>query len=245
VKVDDLSEPYHSSEIEAIRSAIDDCGRPIVLSTSPGDTSFEHADHVSNHANMWRISSDFWDNWKSLNRAFDLAATWENTGGPGRWPDSDMIPFGRIGIRCVGKDRRTQFTRDEQVTLMSLWVLMPSPLMLGASLPGMDDQTLSLLTNDEVLAIDQDPAGKKATRVSRTGGLEVWKKLLKNGKLAVGLFNRGESNATITLRWSELGLAGKQSVRDLWQQKDLGSFDETLQQAISKHGALLLLLTPK
>ena len=159
VKVDDLSAPYYTDEIEAIRSSIDKCGRPIVFSTSPGETPIKQKEHVSTHANMWRVSGDFWDNWRSLNHAFDLAAAWQGVGGPGHWPDSDMIPFGHVGIRCrdAGGDHQRRFTHDEQITLMSLWSLIASPLMLGGNLPDNDDWALSLFTNDDVLAIDQDP----------------------------------------------------------------------------------------
>ena len=190
LKVDDLTVPYSEREVEAVRNAIDKCGRPIVLSTSPGETPLAKAGHVKMHANLWRVSDDFWDNWGSLNRAFDLATAWQGYGGLGHWPDSDMIPLGRIGKRSVGPERATRFTRDEQITLMSLWAILPSPLMLGMNLPENDPWTLSLLTNDEVLAINQDPLGQPAARISQTGGVEVWSKELKGGAKAVGLFNR-------------------------------------------------------
>ena len=190
IKVDDVTLPYYGGEVEAIRKAIDKCGRAIVFSTSPGQTPVAKAGHVKMHANMWRISEDFWDDWGMLNHTFDLAAAWQGHGGPGHWPDADMIPLGRIGKRSVGPERTTRLTRDEQITLMSLWVLLPSPLMLGMNLPENDPWTLSLLTNDEVLAVNQDPLGKPATRVSQKNGLEVWTKQFKGGAKAVGLFNR-------------------------------------------------------
>ena len=104
VKVDDLSSPYSEFEIEAIRRAIDKCGRPIVFSTSPGQSPIKKADHLMKNANMWRISGDFWDNWKSLDQAFGLAERWQEIGGAGHWPDSDMIPFGKLSVahRSVG-----------------------------------------------------------------------------------------------------------------------------------------------
>ena len=132
--------PYHKYEIEMIRKALDKCGRPIVFSTSAGPTDPGEADHISEHANMWRISGDFWDRWPDLDRAFDLLGQWHGIAGPGHWPDADMIPLGHIGIKCTiaGGDRQTRFTRDEQRTLMSLWALAPSPLMLGNNLPDID-----------------------------------------------------------------------------------------------------------
>jgi hypothetical protein len=242
IKVDDLSKPYHGAEIEAVRKAIDKCGRAIILSTSPGETPVTEAAHVSRHANMWRASGDFWDNWRSLNHAFDLAAAWEGTGGPGRYPDLDMIPLGHIGIRSVGHDRQTGFTRDEQVALMTLWALRPSPLMLGMNLPDNDDWTLSLITNDEVLAIDQDALGKPAQRVSQKNGGEVWVRELRDGSKAVGLFNRGNAETKVTLNWSEAGLEGAEKVSDLWQHKDLGKHDREMTVPIPSHGAVLLRL---
>jgi hypothetical protein len=242
IKVDDLSEPYHGEEIELIRKAIDKCGRHIVLSTSPGSTGLEHADHVSRLANMWRVSGDFWDRWADLDRSFDLLGKWQEVAGPGHFPDADMIPFGHIGIKCTiaGKDRQTRFSKDEQVTLMSLWVLAPSPLMLGNNLPDTDKWTLSLLTNDEVLAVDQDPLGLPARRVAQRKGTEVWVKELQDGSKAIGLFNRGAAQATVELDWDEAKLAGKQSLRDLWKHKDLGSFEAKFSAAVPAHGAILL-----
>lgn len=246
VKVDDLSAPYHADEIEMIRKAIDKCGRPIVLSASPGPTEVARADHIGRFANMWRISGDFWDRWKDLNRAFDLVAAWQGVGGPGHWPDADMIPLAHIGIMSAiaGPDRWTRFNKDEQVALMSLWALMPSPLMLGANLPDNDDWTLSLITNDEVIAVDQDPLGKPARRAVQRGKTEAWIKELADGGKAVGLFNRGDTAADVELNWAEAGLAGPQAVRDLWRHEDLGSRDARLHAPVPAHGSVLLRMIP-
>ena len=249
IKVDDLSNPYHAAEIEMIRKAIDQCGRPIVFSTSPGPTDPSRAKHISANANMWRISGDFWDQWgdshrSGLNNQFDLLAKWQGVGGPGHWPDADMIPFGHIGIKCTiaGKDRQTRFTKDEQVMLMSLWSLAPSPLMLGNNLPDTDEWTLSLLTNDEVLAVNQDPLGSPARRVMQTKGTEIWVKLLKDGSQAVGFFNRGGTVQDVELNWQDAGLSGKRALRDLWLHKDLGTFNEKYVAQVPRHGAVLLLV---
>lgn len=244
VKVDDLSKPYHKDEIEAIRRALDRCGRPIVLSTSPGPTPTNQRDSITANANMWRISGDFWDNWADLNKAFDLIADWQGAGGPGHWPDADMIPFGRVAIRVsdVGKDRRSRFTRDEHQTLMALWSLAPSPLMLGTNLPELDDWTLALITNDEILAVNQDPLGSPARRVARQGKTEVWVRDLKDGSKAVGLFNRGDEETEVTLQWNDASLSGSQSVRDLLHRQDLGSFENEYAAKLPRHGCALLRL---
>ncbi len=156
VKVDDISAPYHGDEIAMIRKAIDLCGRPIVLSLSPGPTPLEEAVHVSTHANMWRIIGDFWDNWTQLEEHFSLFEKWVPSLRPGHWPDGDMLPLGKIGIRAEqGDPRMADFTRDEQTTLMSLFVICRSPLMFGGNLPDNDQFTLDLITNREVLAVLQ------------------------------------------------------------------------------------------
>lgn len=162
IKVDDIARPYHKDEIELIRNAIDACGRPIVLSLSPGETPVEDAEHVSTHANMWRIIDDFWDNWSQLETHFSLFEQWISFMRPGHWPDGDMLPLGRIGVRAEqGDSRNTRFTRDEQITLMSLFLICRSPLMFGGNLPDNDGFTLGLITNEEALAVLQEGTNNK------------------------------------------------------------------------------------
>lgn len=153
VKVDDISRPYHEHEreIEAIRAAIDKTGQPIVLSLSPGETAITAAEHAQAHANLWRISDDFWDNWPSLSEQFARVKRWSQHRRVGNWPDADMLP---LGVLDMG-NRRTRFTRDEQVTVMSLWAIVRSPLMFGGDMTQLDEFTRSLLTNDAVLEINQ------------------------------------------------------------------------------------------
>jgi len=162
VKVDDLSVPYHFKEIEMIRKAIDNCGRQIVLSTSPGETPIQNAKHVESHANMWRIVGDFWDNWTQLKEHFAVCNRWSPYIGTGHFPDADMLPLGRIGIRAErGDNRMCALTKDEQITMMSLFAIFRSPLMFGGDLPSNDDFTLSILTNQEVLNVNQHSANNK------------------------------------------------------------------------------------
>jgi hypothetical protein len=149
VKVDDIARPYHEEEIGAIRRAIDRSGRPIVLSLSPGETPLAAAAHVRRHANLWRISDDFWDRWLALYEQFERLEKWNAHRVEGAWPDADMLPLGVLGRR------QTRFTRDEQRTMMSLWAIARSPLMHGGDMTKTDDFTLSLLTNDEVIAVNQ------------------------------------------------------------------------------------------
>lgn len=154
IKIDDLSRPYHKGEIELIRNAIDNCGRKIVLSTSPGETPIEEAAHVKEHANMWRMVDDVWDTWPHIKHLLDVSEKWYPYIAPGTWPDCDMIPMGRLSIRGErGEDRMTRLTKDEQYTLMTLWTIFRSPLMFGGDLPSNDEFTLSMLTNTEVLHV--------------------------------------------------------------------------------------------
>jgi hypothetical protein len=152
VKVDDISRPYfeHQKEIEGVRRAIDHSGRPMVLSLSPGETALAAADHVTQHANLWRISDDFWDRWLALRAQFARLAKWNPHRIAGAWPDADMLPLGMLNF---GKP--TRFTPDEQRLLMTLWSIARSPLMHGGDMTKMDPATLALLTNDEVLAVNQ------------------------------------------------------------------------------------------
>ena len=242
VKVDDLSSPYSDPEIEAIRKAIDKCGRAIVFSTSPGETPLKKSDHLEAHANMWRISGDFWDTWKDINHTFDLAERWQSVGGPGRWPDSDMIPFGKlsIGNRSVGKERLSKLTRDEAQTLMSLWSLMPSPLMLGGNLVEYPPDTLSLITNDEVISVNQDALGEKGKFIKKEGTADIWSKKLSDGSKAVGLFNRGDQPTKVTLSLNDLGMKNSCKARDLWSRQDLDSIKNEYTCILQPHGAQLL-----
>ncbi|MGI4737542.1 MAG: NPCBM/NEW2 domain-containing protein [Janthinobacterium lividum] len=173
VKIDDLSEPYHTAEIELIRRAIDRTGRKIVLSMSPGETPLVDAHHAQQHANMWRTVGDFWDSWEQLKEHFAVCARWAPFIQAGAWPDADMLPLGRLGIRAErGDDRQTRFTPDEQRTLMTLWSIFRSPLMFGGDLPSTTPATLALLTNPRVLAVHH--ASTHNRQLFRRGDLVGW-----------------------------------------------------------------------
>ncbi len=193
VKIDDLSRPYHTGEIELIRKAIDQCGRPIVLSISPGETPLDKVGHVKEHANMWRTVDDFWDNWSQLNYQFQVCAKWAPYIAPGTWPDADMLPLGKISIRGErGAERWTQFTRDEQYTMMNLWTIFKSPLMFGGHLPENDAATDSLLTNRDVLYMHHYSMNNR--EVTNQDNHVMWSADdPANGDKFVALFNLGGS----------------------------------------------------
>jgi alpha-galactosidase len=187
VKVDDLS--GRTNEIEMVRKAIDNCGRPIVLSISPGGDKPETADFLKKNVNMWRTANDFWDNWPQLKNQFEILKNWEGLGATGAYPDGDMLPLGKIGLRAErGTPRWTAFTKDEQYTLMSLFSIFRSPLMFGGDLPSNDDFTLSLITNKDVLYVNQHSANGK--QLFREGDKIAWSADdPKNGDKFVALFN--------------------------------------------------------
>lgn len=245
IKVDDLSHPYHKAEIHAIRRALNKYGPGIVFSTSPGPTPVSEGADIEHNANMWRIRNDFWDSWAILNNMIDLVAAWKGFGGPGHWPDCDMICLGHIGKDAVGGLRMTHFTMDEQRTMMTLWGIAPSPLFLGMDLTKMDPWTLSLIANPEMLAINQDPLGAQGIRISQHGPLESWTKKLHNGDLAMALFNRGGQNAVpVTAAWTGVGSSDRAVVRDVWNQRTLGEFNGRITLPVASHGAQLLRISP-
>jgi hypothetical protein len=238
VKVDDISRPYHEHEreIEAVRSAIDRSGRLIVLSLSPGETALDAADHVAMHANLWRISDDFWDNWKSLEEQFARLEKWNPHRILGAWPDADMLP---LGVLDLGR-RSTHFSHDEQRTVMTLWSIARSPLMFGGDMTKMDAFTLSLLTNDDVLAVDQRSSNNRP--LFDHGGLIAWTADvpvsggLKSRYLAV--FNATESPAAVVVKLGDIGLGGSVRARDLWENTTTSlSKVEDLSPELPAHGA--------
>jgi alpha-galactosidase len=196
VKVDDISRPYDAvqrAEIEAIRKAIDKTGRPIVLSLSPGATPIEAGEHVAQHANLWRITDDFWDKWGLLRAMFERLHTWTPHRRPGAWPDADMIPLGVIDF-----GRQTHFTTDEQYTLMSLWAIGRSPLIFGGDMTKLDAQTIQLLTNPEMLEINQRSTNNR--QISRDKNLIVWAADAAAGPdKFVGLFNAQSKGENLNL----------------------------------------------
>jgi hypothetical protein len=247
IKCDDIANLqrgkfYDAAEIEALSASLKHSGRSIVLSLSPGATPVNAGPHVKQFANLWRISGDFWDNWPSLDHNFGLFAAWYDDGGPGHWPDGDMIPFGHICQRnCdVHPDRWTRFTRDEQLTLMSLWALAPSPLMLGMNLPDNDDWTTAMLSNPEVLAVNQDSLGRAARRMTGPPQVvETWMKELSDSSFAIGFFNRSAQPVKVKFPWQNLGFLSAPEARDLWLRQDLGRQENFIVE-LPPHGCALL-----
>jgi hypothetical protein len=241
VKVDDLTQPYSTAEVEAIRRAIDRSGRTMVFSGSPGETPLSCAAHAVAHLNSWRVSDDLWDEWPLLRAEFDYAAAWSPYAGPGHWPDLDMLPLGHIGIRSHAPDRRSNFTPDEQRTMMTLWCMCRSPLMMGGHLPDDGQDLDSLLTNEEVLAIHRKSSGNHEH--IRRGDLIVWTARAKGGTLYVALFNVGARPLSAALPLADLGLVGERRPRDLWERRDEAPIRERISAELPPHGCRLFRLS--
>jgi len=244
IKVDDISRPYHKKEIEGYRKAIEQCGRPVVLSISPGETPVNEAEHVAHNANMWRMADDFWDNWKEILRMFDYAKNWENVGGAGHWPDCDMLQIGKLSKRGpVGEERYSRFTEDELYTHMTLWCIYRSPLMIGGNLPENRAIERKLFTNDEVLAVNQH--GQQPRQLYKTENAMAWYSRVPNSKdIYVALFNVSDKDQDVSVDFSSVGLKSDIRVRNLWKKQTLGNYKNKYTASINKHGAVLLKLTP-
>ena len=218
VKCDDIAReyPHCRREIEMISTACRGCGRDIALSLSPGPAPLHEAEHLKTWANMWRVTDDFWDDWTMLKGMFERAEKWCVHAGPGHWPDADMLPFG--AIRLCGREtpagRWTRFTEDEQRTLMTLWCMMRSPLMMGGDLSLCDDFTLSLLTNAEILGIQRESFCARPLRT--TGEEAAWIAPRKDGRgLYAAVFNLSDAPGDVSIAPEEIELPAARAV-ELW-----------------------------
>ncbi len=212
--------------------------RDIVYSLSPRVNSIIWEWGRRTGGQCWRTTNDIVDTWASVSEIGFSHEGIEYCVEPGQWNDADMLVVGHVGW---GRNTHpTRLTPDEQYTHISLWCLLASPLFIGCDLTRADDFTLSLLTNDEVLAVNQDPLGKQAARVSRKGHLEVWAKDMEDGSKAAGMINRGESEHEITVHWSDVGVRKTRNVRDLWRQKNLGKHNGNFTASVPPHGTMLI-----
>ena len=240
VKCDDIAREYPRCrrEIELISEARRHCGRDIVLSLSPGPAPVEQAEHLKKYANMWRITDDFWDEWRLLKGMFERAEKWCIHAGPGNWPDADMLPVGALR-QCSDPEDRTRFTQAEQRTMMTLWCMMRSPLMIGAEMTKNDAFTLDLLTNADVLAI-----GKESFCAHPLVSAEeesIWFAPRQDGSGAyAALFNLSDEEREVALpaAWLDRAYA---SAAELWT-KQTQRFDGALAVRLAPHDAAVFLL---
>jgi alpha-galactosidase len=227
-----LMKPY-----QVMRQALDQENRDIVYSLCQYGMGqvWQWGPQVG--GNCWRTTGDITDRWTSMANIGFRQAGHEKYASPGHWNDPDMLVVGKLGW---GQLRPTRLTPDEQYTHISLWCLLAAPLLIGCDLSQLDDFTLALLSNDEVLALDQDALGRQARRVIQDGSLEAWSKAMEDGSIALGLFNRGDEPASLKVPWTALGLSGNHGVRDLWRQQDLGAFSDSFSASIPRHGVVLV-----
>ncbi|WP_423605608.1 glycoside hydrolase family 27 protein [Sphingomonas sp. MS122] len=239
VKMDDMSRPYANNwaEIEAAQAAIAASGRPMILSLSPGETDLQWGMHAQQHAQMWRISDDFWDEWKLLKEQFARLEAWNAYRRPGAWPDADMLP---LGLLAMGS-RKTKFTADEQQTLMTLWAIARSPLIMGGDLRALDVETLKLLTNREVIALNQ--ASRNNLPVSNDGARVAWTAETADGSARyLALFNLSDHPLVVAQKLKAIGAPRKARALNLWTG-EAGDVDTELAIELRAHASALFKLS--
>ncbi len=234
---------YYGGEIEMMRKAIDNSGRPMVLSLSCGEAPISRGKHLEKNVNMWRVSADFWDKWSALHRSFELLDKWSPFIGENTWPDADMIPFGRLSLdgRPHGPERISNFTLPEQYTLMTLFSIARSPLMIGAELTSTPWETIeTFFKNDDILYVNQHSTNnRQVIRVEdEENGYAVWiAEDTKSNDYFVGIFNLGNKPQNVSFKFHMEDLRGEYNVKDLWSGKSLGVAKEKLKVSLDAHGA--------
>ncbi|MCZ0704570.1 hypothetical protein J2T56_003149 [Natronobacillus azotifigens] len=248
VKVDDIADSKlyhkgHMDEVKMIRKAIDNSGRDMVLSLSPGPAHLNDAAVLEENANMWRMTDDFWDLWELLKDMFERCYRWSKNVGPGHWPDADMLPLGHIGIRSVdggASDRMTRFTKDEQITMMSLWSIFRSPLMFGGELNDNDEFTLSLLTNEDLLHVHRH--GQGARQVYRENDEVVWHSYTNDHDEYVALFNLSDEERTVSVSLEQLGLdkSSLSTMVDVFTKEQVSVNGDKIEKTLRPHACQLI-----
>jgi alpha-galactosidase len=225
---------YKEEEMPAVYKKMGDAlkatGRPIVFSLCQYGLHKVWEWGAASGGNLWRTTGDIEDTWKSMSTiAFDKQTGLEQYAGPGHWNDPDMLEIGNEHMDEV-----------EYKTHMSMWAMLAAPLLAGNDLRSMPDEIKQILTNRDVIAIDQDKLGKQGFRVSKDGRTEVWAKPLEGGDMAVALFNRGDKAELMLAKWFDLGLNGKHMVRDLWAHADRGKIKDLFEAEVYPHGVVML-----
>ncbi len=237
IKCDDIARemPRCERELRLLSDALKSSGREMVLSLSPGPALPEKAELYKETANMWRITDDFWDDWKLLYDMFSRAETWCIHAGPGHWPDADMLPVGPVR-QVYGRENRTRFTEDEQRTMMTLWSVMRSPLMIGGDMPGFDDFTRKLLTNRGILAMHKNARYAHPVWRRRNGGAEwiLWTAVNAAGGYYLAVFNAGEEDGEIAVPLADAEIEGSRTLTELWTGRVTESADR-ITAALPKH----------
>lgn len=252
IKCDDICDswlyrelPFNGwEETRMIHRAIEKCGRPIVLSLSPGPAHIDRAWEYEKYANMWRITDDFWDKWELLKAMFWRCELWQDHVKKGCYPDCDMLPLGLVG-KGFGEERPIDFTKAEQRTMMTLWCMFRSPLMLGAEMTKLDDWTLSLLTNRDLLELMKESC--RGTQIMRSDDMAVWKnKDEKTGSVCVALFNLSDADAELSVALSELEEEFETetpALYELWEKTESAAFEGVVKATVEAHGVKVFRMT--
>ncbi|MDR2147032.1 MAG: putative Ig domain-containing protein [Tannerella sp.] len=229
---------YHVKEMH---DALREQKRDVLFSMS-NSGPYGDAMMFEKYANVWRTTGDIRDNWDRIKSLGFSQTKWAPFVGPGHFADPDMLVVGYVGW---GPNLHyTALTPDQQYTHISLWSMLCSPLLLGCDLSRLDEFTLSLLTNDEVIEVNQDPLGKMAMPIIDRDGYIVYQKPLEDGSVAMGIFNLNDHKIEVTVTWSNLGIRGTQKVRDLWRQQDIAESDREFKTAVNPHGVVLVRIYP-
>ncbi len=239
IKCDDICREMSHAEEELIMlsNALKACGRDMVLSLSPGPAILEKAELYKQTAHMWRITDDFWDKWELLYAMFERAEKWCTHTGAGNWPDADMLPVGAI-LQDYGKDNRTKFTEDEQYTMLTLWSIFRSPLMIGGEMTVMDEFTYKLLTNEGILKMHKNARHAHQVWRKKINGTEhvLWIAASSEGGFYLAVFNAGEEDSEIEIMLEDIEIDGKISGTELWSGENAAA-EEKLSVKLPKHGA--------
>ncbi|MBR3307182.1 MAG: glycoside hydrolase family 27 protein [Lachnospiraceae bacterium] len=246
IKCDDIARelPHEESELVLLSEALRGCGREMVLSLSPGPALIEKAELYKQTANMWRITDDFWDEWKLLYNMFERCEVWAGHSGAGHWPDADMLPVGAIK-QDYSPDNRTAFTIEEQRTMMTLWSIFRSPLMIGGELTKLDKDTLELLTNKDILDMNKNARHSHQVWRRMTGGTELilWVAVCSRGGTYAVVFNAGEKASETEISLAELEIYDPVSAAELWSGEKQEATDR-LKIKLSPHDAAAFIILP-
>lgn len=246
IKCDDICRelPHEEGELILLSEALHSCGREMIFSLSPGPAKLEKAELYKQVSNMWRITDDFWDNWELLYAMFERTEKWCTHTGAGHWPDADMLPIGPIK-QDYHKSIRTQFTKDEQITMLTLWSIFRSPLMIGGEMTGFDDFTISLITNENILEMHKNARHSHQVFKRNINGNEfiVWTAHCASGGQYAAIFNAGEKCARISFNLSELEIYNPVTASELWSGSKT-TFENEISAEIPSHGAVAYKILP-
>lgn len=245
IKCDDIARelPHEEEELVMLSDALHHCGRDMILSLSPGPALIEKAELYKQISNMWRITDDFWDKWELLYDMFSRAEKWCTHTGAGHWPDADMLPIGPI-LQDYDTNNRTKFTENEQITMMTLWSIFRSPLMIGGEMTGFDEFTMSLITNTEILAMHCNARNAHQVWRREIDGNEyiLWTASNAEGGRYLAVFNAGEKDAEVEISLAEAEIYDKVKAKELWSGEEVSDVD-TIKAEISSHSATVYLIS--